>query len=191
MKQPAPPPKIPPQSSATTEKTGPPQAPNYVVDKGFFSLPLRRAVGQGADGGARRASRSILTKSRTERHGRFFACSSLKANQSVSARGGTVVKIKRLTPDWLAAVGAFEARVDVRNNRSFAEGLANAPDRTPCCRSLTPTRTPSGGRRGGYRAAHVRRAPPAQMLQTSAQGRDASDGSVNYRSASDTALLPS
>jgi hypothetical protein len=45
MKQSARPPKIPPQSSATTEKTGP-QAPNYVVDTGFLFFPLRRAIGQ-------------------------------------------------------------------------------------------------------------------------------------------------
>jgi hypothetical protein len=66
MKQPAPLPKIRPQSSPTTEKTGSPQAPKLRRrQKGSLSLSLRRAVGQGADDGARRASSraAILTPS--------------------------------------------------------------------------------------------------------------------------------
>ena len=46
-----------------------------------------------------------------------------------------MVKIKRLTPDWWATVGAFEARVDVEVDdsnvkyRSFADAVANGPNR--------------------------------------------------------------
>jgi hypothetical protein len=61
MKQP-PPPEIAPQDGAPTEKTGPPQPPNHVADKGLLSLPLSRPMGKAltAAPGAHRGA-AILT----------------------------------------------------------------------------------------------------------------------------------